>query len=48
MIEAGAGIAIMALLFAVFGFVRHNSGCDGDCVGCSGTCDHLESIDDNA
>lgn len=45
MIESLAGIAIMAALFAVFGFVRHGD-CTGNCAGCSGTCEHWESIDD--
>jgi hypothetical protein len=47
MIDAWSGIAIMAVLFVAFGFVRHRAGCDGNCIGCSGTCDHMESIDDD-
>jgi hypothetical protein len=48
MIGSLAGIVIMAVLFAVFGFVGHNADCSGNCAGCTGTCDHWESSDDNA
>ncbi len=48
MIESLAGIVIMAVLFAAFGFVRHRSDCTGNCAGCKGTCDKWESSDDNA
>lgn len=48
MIGSLAGIAIMAGLFAAFAFVRHRPECTGDCTGCPGTCDHMESSDDNA
>jgi len=48
MIESLAGIAIMAVLFAVFGLVRHRSDCTGNCAGCTGTCDQWEFSDDDA
>lgn len=48
MMDAWAGIAIMALLFTMFGFVRHRAGCGGNCGACSGACERRESSDDNA
>lgn len=41
MMDALTGIAIGALLFALYGLVRIRS-CAGHCTGCSNSCDRHE------
>ena len=38
------GIIICAILFALYGVVRHR-GCTGHCAGCTGACGRAERLD---
>ena len=41
MIGATISMAVMALLFVIFGVVGATEKCDGNCVGCgAGVCDN--------
>lgn len=38
------GIIICAILFALYGVVRHR-GCTGHCTGCTSACGRAERLD---
>jgi hypothetical protein len=37
MMDIVVGIALMAMLFALFGAIKYR-GCTGHCAGCTGAC----------